>query len=74
MRPPKLKLGAVYRPRGNPDYAYALVRLDEEQVECLMLWANCQLASVQPGKTWTEARSSFEESVVGGDVQRMRGT
>jgi hypothetical protein len=69
-----LKLGAVYRPRGNPDYAYVTVRLEEDQVECLMLWSNSSAEWAQPGRTWREARSSFEASVRDGSVQRMRGT
>lgn len=70
----RLRLGAVYRPFSNPDHAYALVRLDESTVWCLQLWSNCSMESVQPGRVWSEPRSTFEWSLRCGEIIRVRGT
>lgn len=63
------KLGTVYRPKGNPDYAYVAVRLErvDNTIVCLQLWSN---GGAKPGQVWVEPLNEFEKMLNDGEIRR----
>ncbi len=73
----RTKLGAVYHPRGNPDYAYVVVSLEEPteklpegRLKWLLLWSNA--SNLKPGALHDESLRGFEQLLQGGEVVRRR--
>lgn len=68
----ELKLGAVYRPAGNPDYLYACVRLELLRATFLLLMSNSSFGvTSRPGALFEELRQDFEEDLRNRSVVRV---
>ncbi len=64
-----LKLGAVYHPDGNPDYAYVVVHMSDDRITCLLLWSNS--SRYPAGHVWDEPLDGFKESIQRRAIRRI---
>ena len=68
------RIGEVYHPVENTEYAYVVVRADREvdRVWCLILWSNVGLGSaLAAGRLFDEPLSQFESELEGGVIKRF---